>query len=49
MEGFDSETTPEFVHFFQYAKRSCTEVQRELYVRLDQQYITNAEFHNLER
>jgi len=49
MEGFDSETTPEFVHFLQYAKRSCTEVQRELYVGLDQQYITNAEFHNLER
>jgi four helix bundle protein len=43
-EGFDSETNPEFVRFLRYAKRSCTEVQSELYVALDQQYITNAEF-----
>ena len=38
-EGFDSETNPEFVRFLRYAKRSCTEVQSELYVALDQQYI----------
>jgi four helix bundle protein len=31
-EGFDSETNPEFVRFLRYAKRSCTEVQSELYV-----------------
>ena len=43
-ERFDSETNPEFVRFLRYAKRSCTEVQSELYVALDQQYITNAEF-----
>jgi len=43
-EGFDSETNPEFVRFLRYAKRSCTEVQSELYLALDQQYITNAEF-----
>ena len=30
-EGFDSETNPEFVRFLRYAKRSCTEVQSELY------------------
>ncbi|MBW1676024.1 MAG: four helix bundle protein [Deltaproteobacteria bacterium] len=36
-EGFDSETNPEFVRFLRYAKRSCTEVQSELYVALDQQ------------
>ena len=46
-EGFDSETNPEFVRFLRYAKRSCTEVQSELYVALDQQYITNAEFHDV--
>jgi len=45
-EGFDSETNPEFVRFLRYAKRSCTEVQSELYVALDQQYITNAEFQD---
>ena len=47
VEGFDSETNPEFVRFLRYAKRSCTEVQSELYVALDQQYITNAEFQDV--
>ena len=46
-EGFDSETNPEFVRFLRYAKRSCTEVQSELYVALDQQYITKAEFQDV--
>ena len=46
-EGFDSETNPEFVRFLRYAKRFCTEVQSELYVALDQQYITNAEFQDV--
>ena len=46
-EGFDSETNPEFVRFLRYAKRSCTEVQSELYVALDQQYITKSEFQDV--
>ena len=46
-EGFDSETNPEFVRFLRYAKRSCTEVQSELYVALDQQYIMNSEFQDV--
>ena len=46
-EGFDAETNPEFVRFLRYAKRSCTEVQSELYVALDQQYIVNAEFQDV--
>ena len=46
-EGFDSETNPEFVRFLRYAKRSCTEVQSQLYMALDQQYITNAEFQEV--
>src|SRR5210317_1942057 len=46
-EGFDSETNPEFVRFLRYAKRSCTEVQSELYVALDQQYIANDEFQDV--
>ena len=46
-EGFDSETNAEFVRFLRYAKRSCTEVQSELYVALDQQYITNTEFQDV--
>jgi four helix bundle protein len=46
-EGFDSETNPEFVRFLRYAKRSCTEIQSELSVALDQQYITNTEFQDV--
>jgi len=34
-EGFDSETNPEIIRFLRYAKRSCTEVQSELYVALE--------------
>ena len=46
-EGFDSETNPEFIRFLRSAKRSCTEVQSELYVALDQHYITEAEFQDV--
>ena len=37
-EGFDSETNAEFIRFLRYAKRSCTEVQSELYLALDEEY-----------
>jgi four helix bundle protein len=43
-EGFDSETNPEFIRFLRYAKRPCTEVQSELYVALDEKYISSGEF-----
>jgi four helix bundle protein len=46
-EGFDSETNPEFIRFLRYAKWSCTEVQSELYVALDQQYITKVDFQHV--
>lgn len=46
-EGFDSETNAEFVRFLRYAKRSCTEVQSELYVALDEDYISAAEFQDV--
>jgi len=39
-KGFDSETNAEFIRFLRYAKRSCTEVQSELYVALDEKYIS---------
>ena len=45
-EGFDSDTNAEFLRFLRYAKRSCSEVQSELYVALDQKYISEAEFHD---
>ncbi|MBW1998209.1 MAG: four helix bundle protein [Deltaproteobacteria bacterium] len=43
-EGFDSESNGEFVRFLRYAKRSCSEVQSELYVALDEGYISVYEF-----
>jgi four helix bundle protein len=43
-EGFDAETNAEFIRFLRYAKRSCTEVQSELYVALDEAYISRDEF-----
>ena len=46
-EGFDSETNAEFMRFLRYAKRSCTEVQSELYVALDEEYITPSEFEDV--
>jgi four helix bundle protein len=46
-EGFDSETNAEFLRFLRYAKRSCTEVQSELYVAFDQKYISESEFRDV--
>ena len=46
-KGFDSESNREFVRFLRYAKRSCTEVQSELYLALDQQYITKMAFQKV--
>ncbi|HAH31352.1 MAG TPA: four helix bundle protein [Elusimicrobia bacterium] len=46
-EGFDSETNAEFIRFLRYSKRSCTEVQSELYVALDEKYISVVEFQDV--
>ena len=46
-EGFDSETNAEFIRFLRYSKRSCTEVQSELYVALDEEYISLNEFKDV--
>jgi four helix bundle protein len=45
-EGFDSETNAEFIRFLRYAKRSCSEVQSELYIALDEKYISAVEFQS---
>ena len=39
-EGFDAGTRAEFVRFLKIARRSASEVQSELYLALDQKYIT---------
>jgi four helix bundle protein len=46
-EGFDSDTNAEFLRFLRYAKRSCSEVQSELYIALDQKYISETEFQDV--
>jgi four helix bundle protein len=46
-EGFDAGSNAEFARFLGYAKRSCTEVQSQLYVALDQGYIDTGTFARL--
>jgi four helix bundle protein len=46
-EGFDSSSNREFSKFLTYAQRSCTEVQSQLYIALDQSYISAVEFQKL--
>ena len=46
-EGFDGGSNAEFIKFLRYSKRSCTEVQSELWVALDQEYVTETEFNKL--
>ena len=43
-EGFDSSSSPEFVRFLGYARRSASEAQSVLYIALDQGYITDDQF-----
>ncbi|MBN2321795.1 MAG: four helix bundle protein [Acidobacteria bacterium] len=45
-EGFDSDTNAEFLRFLRYAKRSCSEVQSQLYIAMDQEYVSESEFRN---
>jgi four helix bundle protein len=46
-EGFERGGTAEFVQFISIAKGSAGEVQSQLYVALDQQYISEEEFKSL--
>ena len=43
-EGFDAESNREFMRFLRYSKRSCTELQSQLYIALDEAYIDDSEF-----
>jgi four helix bundle protein len=46
-EGFDSGSRAEFARFLAYAQRSCSELQSEIYVALDQDYIIKKEFDEI--
>jgi four helix bundle protein len=43
-EGFDGGSNPEFIKYLRYSQRSCSEVQSQLYVALDQGYLSQEEF-----
>ena len=43
-EGFDAGSRAEFIRFLVYAQRSASELQSEIYVALDQNYISRNEF-----
>lgn len=46
-EGFERDSTNEFCRFLAIAKGSAGEVRTQLYVALDQSYLTDAEFNEL--
>jgi four helix bundle protein len=46
-EGFDSQSSIEFIKFLIYSRRSCSEVQSHLYVALDQQYMQKRKFDEI--
>ena len=42
-EGFDAGSNPEFIRFLKIARRSASEVQSQLYLALDRNYINQEE------
>lgn len=46
-EGFDAGSNREFIRFLQYAKRSGSELQSQLYRCLDQNYLVPETFEAL--
>jgi four helix bundle protein len=43
-EGLDPESNAEFMRFLRYAKRSCAEVQSQIYAAVDEKYISPEAF-----
>jgi len=43
-EGFDSDTTQQFIQMLSYTRRSASEVQSVLYVALDKKYFDKKDF-----
>jgi len=46
-EGFDGGSNTEFIRFLRYSQRSASEVQSQLYVALDQNYIDQDTFDQI--
>lgn len=43
-EGFDAGSDAEFIRFLKYSRRSASEVQSQLYIAIDQDYIDQDQF-----
>ena len=43
-EGFERDTTPDFIHFLFMAKGSAGEIRAQLYIALDQNLISKEQF-----
>jgi len=48
-EGFDAGGDAEFIRFLGYARRSASELQSQLYIALDQDYIDQQQFDSIYR
>jgi four helix bundle protein len=46
-EGFDGGSNAEFLKYLRYSQRSCSEVQSQLFIALDQSYISQVEFDSI--
>ncbi len=46
-EGFERDGNREFLNFLSIAKGSLGEVRAQMYIALDQQYVTQAEFQTM--
>ncbi len=46
-EGFESQSNSEFIKFLTYSRRSAAEVKSQLYLALDNGYISKQEFEEL--
>lgn len=46
-EGFDDGSDVEFIRFLKYARRSASEVQSEIYLALDCNYINSEDFQKV--
>ena len=46
-EGFDAGSDAEFARFLRFSRRSASETQSQLYLALDQKYISDEQFNQI--